>query len=55
MPGVQITEGYLLGLNPPVVLKKLQKYPVNKITNVYAFDKYGIEASSTLVYWSIRH
>jgi hypothetical protein len=24
-----------------------EKYPVNKITNVYTFDKYGIEASST--------
>jgi sterol desaturase/sphingolipid hydroxylase (fatty acid hydroxylase superfamily) len=30
-----------------------EKYPVNKITNVYAFDKYGTEASSTLIYWSI--
>jgi alkylglycerol monooxygenase len=30
-----------------------EKYPVTKITNVYAFDKYGTEASSTLIYWSI--
>lgn len=30
-----------------------EKYPVNKITNVYSFDKYGTEASSKLIYWSI--
>ncbi|TDE05438.1 sterol desaturase family protein [Flavobacterium hiemivividum] len=30
-----------------------EKYPVNKITNVYAFEKYGTNASSKLVYWSV--
>lgn len=30
-----------------------EKYPVNKITNVYAFEKYGTEASIKLVYWSV--
>ncbi|MEZ7498053.1 sterol desaturase family protein [Flavobacterium sp. Arc3] len=30
-----------------------EKYPVTKITNVYAFDKYGTKASSKLIYWSI--
>ncbi|CAM3040505.1 sterol desaturase family protein [Flavobacterium frigoris] len=30
-----------------------EKYPVNKITNVYSFDKYGTEASSKLIYWSV--
>lgn len=30
-----------------------QKYPVNKIKNVYAFEKYGTENSKKLVYWAI--
>lgn len=30
-----------------------EKYPVAKITDVYAFDKYGTEASSKLIYWSV--
>ena len=30
-----------------------EKYPVNKITNVYSFDKYGTKASSKLIYWSV--
>jgi hypothetical protein len=29
-----------------------EKYPVNKITNG-SFDKYGTEAFSKLIYWSI--
>jgi alkylglycerol monooxygenase len=30
-----------------------EKYPVNKITDVYNFKKYGTENSSKLIYWSI--
>jgi sterol desaturase/sphingolipid hydroxylase (fatty acid hydroxylase superfamily) len=30
-----------------------EKYPVNKITNVYDFEKYGTKASTKLIYWSI--
>jgi alkylglycerol monooxygenase len=31
-----------------------EKYPVNKITDVYNFKKYGTENSSKLIYWSIN-
>ncbi|MET0759748.1 MAG: sterol desaturase, partial [Flavobacterium sp.] len=30
-----------------------EKYPVNKITNVYDFNKYGTDNSPKLMYWSI--
>jgi alkylglycerol monooxygenase len=30
-----------------------EKYPVNKISNVYNFNKYGIENSKSLTYWSV--
>lgn len=30
-----------------------EKYPVNKITDVYNFEKYGSESSLNLTYWSI--
>jgi alkylglycerol monooxygenase len=30
-----------------------EKYPVNKITDVYNYTKYGIDNSNKLVYWSI--
>lgn len=30
-----------------------ERYPVNKITDVYNFDKYGTENSSKLIYWSV--
>jgi alkylglycerol monooxygenase len=30
-----------------------EKYPVNKITDVYAFEKYGTKHSNKLMYWSI--
>jgi alkylglycerol monooxygenase len=30
-----------------------EKYPVNKITNVYSFNKYGTENSPKLMYWSV--
>ncbi|UFH36987.1 sterol desaturase family protein [Flavobacterium acetivorans] len=30
-----------------------ERYPVNKITDVYNFDKYGTESSSKLIYWSV--
>jgi alkylglycerol monooxygenase len=30
-----------------------QKYPVNKITNVYSFEKYGSQNSLRLTYWSV--
>ncbi|WP_413998503.1 sterol desaturase family protein [Flavobacterium sp. W1B] len=30
-----------------------EKYPVNKITDVYNFNKYGTENSSKLIYWSV--
>jgi len=30
-----------------------EKYPVNKITNVYDFEKYGTQHSKKLMYWSI--
>ncbi len=30
-----------------------EKYPVNKITDVFNFNKYGTQNSSHLVYWSI--
>lgn len=30
-----------------------EKYPVNKITDVYNYTKYGIDNSTKLVYWSI--
>jgi alkylglycerol monooxygenase len=30
-----------------------EKYPVNKITNVYTFVKYGTEASTKLISWSV--
>jgi alkylglycerol monooxygenase len=30
-----------------------QKYPINKITDVYAFNKYGNGNSKILMYWSI--
>lgn len=30
-----------------------EKYPVNKISDVYNFEKYGVENSSVLTYWSI--
>lgn len=29
------------------------KYPVNKITNVYHFEKYGTQHSNKLMYWAI--
>ncbi|MEY4963281.1 MAG: hypothetical protein RLZZ323_600 [Bacteroidota bacterium] len=30
-----------------------EKYPVNKISNVYNFDKYGTRYSKKLMYWSL--
>ncbi len=30
-----------------------EKYPVNKITNVYDFEKYGTHHSKKLMYWSL--
>ena len=30
-----------------------EKYPVNKITNVYTFEKYGTQNSNKLIVWSI--
>ncbi len=30
-----------------------EKYPVNKIMNVYEFEKYGTEYSKKLIYWAI--
>jgi alkylglycerol monooxygenase len=30
-----------------------EKYPVNKITDVYAFEKYGTQHSNKLMYWSL--
>jgi hypothetical protein len=30
-----------------------EKYPVNKITNVYDFKKYGTEYSKKIIYWSL--
>lgn len=30
-----------------------EKYPVNKITNVYDFKKYGTENSKKIIYWSL--
>jgi sterol desaturase/sphingolipid hydroxylase (fatty acid hydroxylase superfamily) len=30
-----------------------EKYPVNKISNVYSFDKYGTRYSKKLMYWSL--
>jgi hypothetical protein len=30
-----------------------EKYPVNKITDVYAFEKYGTKHSNKLMYWSL--
>lgn len=30
-----------------------EKYPVTKITNVYDFEKYGIQYSKKLMYWSL--
>lgn len=30
-----------------------ERYPVNKITDVYNFDKYGTKSSSKLIYWSV--
>jgi alkylglycerol monooxygenase len=30
-----------------------EKYPVNKISDVYHFDKYGTENSKKLTYWSV--
>ncbi|MFH6994035.1 sterol desaturase family protein [Flavobacterium sp. FlaQc-48] len=30
-----------------------EKYPVNKIENVFDFDKYGTQNSQKLVYWSV--
>jgi hypothetical protein len=30
-----------------------RKYPVNKITNVYNFEKYGTQSSLKLTYWSV--
>jgi hypothetical protein len=30
-----------------------EKYPVNKITNVYTFEKYGTQNSKKLIVWSI--
>jgi sterol desaturase/sphingolipid hydroxylase (fatty acid hydroxylase superfamily) len=30
-----------------------EKYPVNKITNVYNFEKYGTQSSLKLTYWSV--
>lgn len=30
-----------------------EKFPVNKITNVYAFEKYGTQNSNKLIFWSI--
>lgn len=30
-----------------------EKYPVTKITNVYDFEKYGVQHSKRLMYWSL--
>ncbi len=30
-----------------------EKYPVTKITNVYDFEKYGVQYSKKLMYWSL--
>ncbi|WP_246074248.1 hypothetical protein [Flavobacterium daemonense] len=30
-----------------------EKYPVNKIENVFNFDKYGTQNSQKLIYWSV--
>ena len=30
-----------------------EKYPVNKITNVFNFNKYGTENTTLLIYWSV--
>jgi sterol desaturase/sphingolipid hydroxylase (fatty acid hydroxylase superfamily) len=30
-----------------------EKYPVTKITNVYDFEKYGVQHSKKLMYWSL--
>ena len=30
-----------------------EKYPVNKIDNVFDFDKYGTQNSQKLIYWSV--